>query len=256
MTAIQGVHVTEWGASGSRVLLIHGGTPGGGADAFRAQEPLRERWRLILPDRPAHGASPRQGDEDFERDAALLAPLLKRRTHLVGQSYGGLVALYMAVAAPEHVASLTLIETPAFCFAPHDPAVVAMAKRNRALLTEPPGDPVTFMRSAFDVLGINVRVPDPAPEFLVEVAKTFLAEALQIRSPDEARIDAAVLATAGFPVLTLTSGRVIGFDHIAAAIADQLGGTHVTVPGTDHLVQNAGEPVNELLEALWRSAAA
>jgi hypothetical protein len=46
---------------------------------------------------------------------------------------------------------------------------------------------------------------------------------------------------------------VPGFEHIADAIALQLGGTHTVVPGTDHAVQNAGEPVNEMLEALWFS---
>jgi pimeloyl-ACP methyl ester carboxylesterase len=254
MTSPDGIHVTEWGERGPRVLLIHGGTPGGGADAFKMQESLRDRWRLVLPDRPAHGRSPRQGREDFERDAELLAPLLTAGTHVVGQSYGGLVALYLAVAAPERVASLTLIEVPATCFAPNDPVVAAMAERNRDLFTHPPDDPVVFMRSVFDLLGINVNVPDPAPEFVVDIAKAFRADAVQIRLPDEANVDAAALATAGFPVLTLTSGLVAGFEQIAEAIANQLGGTHVVVPDTDHIVQNAGRPVNDLMETLWLSA--
>ncbi len=42
---------------------------------------------------------------------------------------------------------------------------------------------------------------------------------------------------------------------IAEAIAEQLGGRHVVVPGTEHSVQNAGEPVNALLEGLWLSVA-
>jgi pimeloyl-ACP methyl ester carboxylesterase len=253
VTDIDGVHVAEWGA-GPRALFIHGGTPGGGAAAFSQQEPLKERWHLILPDRPAHGLSPRQGDEDFERDADLLAPLLEPGTHLIGHSYGGMVALYMAAAHPELVASLVLIEPPAFCFAPDDPVVKDMASQNRTLFKNPPEDPVMMMRSVFAMLGIGVEIPDPAPDFFVDIAKAFAADAVQIRVPDEAVVDASVLASAGFPVLVLTSGKIPGFEHIADAIATQVGGTHTVVPGTDHSVQDAGQPVNEILEAHWRSA--
>jgi len=253
VTTIDGVFVTEWG-EGPRALFIHGGTPGGGAAAFSKQEPLKDRWHLVLPDRPAHGQSPRQGDEDFERDAELLAPLLEPGTHLVGQSYGGMVALYMAAAQPELIASLTLIEAPAFCFAPEDPVVKDMATQNRALFRNPPDDPVVMMRSAFAMLGISMEIPDPAPDFFVDIAKMFAEAAVQIRVPDEAVIDASTLASAGFPVLTLTSGMIPGFEHIADAITAQVGGVHIVVPGTDHSVQDAGEPVNEILEAHGRSA--
>jgi pimeloyl-ACP methyl ester carboxylesterase len=255
VTEINGVHVTEWGAgAGPRVLMIHGGTPGGGAAAFSKQEPLKERWDLVLPDRPAHGLSPRQGDEDFERDASLLTPLLEPETHLVGHSYGGMIALYIAAAHPALIASLVLIEPPAFCFAPEDPVVHDMAARNRALFRDPPDDPVVMMRSVFEMLGIGVEIPDPAPDFFVEIAQVFAVEAAQIRVPDEAVVDASILESGDFSTLVLTSGRTPGFEHIADAIASQVGGVHTVVEGTDHSVQDAGEPVNELLEAHWRSA--
>jgi len=253
-TELDGVNVTEWGHGGPRVVLIHGGTPGGGAQAFASQEPLKERWRILLPDRPGHGLTPKRGGEDFERDATILQPLLEPGTHLVGQSYGGMVALYMAQNDPDAVASLTLIEAPAFCFAMADPVVADMARRNRELFTNPPEDPVVFMRSAFAMLGIAVEIPEPPPDFFVDIATAFKADATDIRVPDEAVIDVQKLAEAGFPVLTMTSGLVPGFDHIADAVADQLGGSHVVVPGTDHSVQNAGAPVNAMLEELWRSA--
>ncbi len=165
-----------------------------------------------------------------------------------------MVALYMAAAHPELVASLVLIEAPAFCFAPDDPVVKDMAAKNRALFKNPPEDPVVMMRSVFAMLGIGVEIPDPAPDFFVDIAKAFAADAVQIRVPDEAAVDASILASAGFPVLVLTSGMIPGFEHIADAIAMQVGGVHTVVPGTDHSVQDAGEPVNEMLEAHWRSA--
>ena len=124
--------MTEWGA-GERAVLVHGGDPFGGASTFSEQEALAERWHLIVPDRPGHGNSPRQGREDFEHHAELLAPLLDDGpVHLVGHSYGGMVALYMATAQPDNVRSLTLIEVPWFGLAPDDPAVQEMSRANRS----------------------------------------------------------------------------------------------------------------------------
>jgi pimeloyl-ACP methyl ester carboxylesterase len=253
--SVSGIHVSEWGR-GERVVLVHGGTPGGGADAFAAQRPLEQRWHLVLPDRPGHGQSPRRGREDFDRDADLLTPLLGEKAHLVGHSYGAIVALYMAARRPGAVGSLTLIEPPAFCFAAEDPVVAAMARANRELFESPPDDPVVTMRSFFSLVGIDVQIPDPAPEGFLPIAQAFAEDFANIRGPDEAQIDPSDLNAEGYPILVLTSGQVAGFERIAEAIAAQTGGEHVVVPGTDHAVQNAGEPVNRLLQRLWTTAEA
>jgi pimeloyl-ACP methyl ester carboxylesterase len=247
------VHVTEWG-TGPTAVFVHGGTPGGGAMAFAAQQELEARWHLVLPDRPGHGHSPRQGREDFERDATLLGPLLDDGAHLVGHSYGAIVALYMAVAQPASVRSLTLIEAPAYCFAMGDPVVADMARANREFFEHPPDDPVEMMRTFFTMVGIDMVLPDPVPDGFLPIAQTFADDFRDIRGPDEANIDARDLVAGGYPIQNLTSGRTPGFEGIARAIADQTHGTHIVVPGTDHTVQNAGEPVNQLLEKLWQSA--
>jgi pimeloyl-ACP methyl ester carboxylesterase len=250
MTDVNQMHVTEWG-NGDRVVLVHGGTPGGGAAAFAAQKDLEQRWHLVLPDRPGHGQTPRQGREDFERDAGLIAPLLEGGSHLVGHSYGGIVALTMAVRQPDAVRSLTLIEVPAFCFAKGDPVVDEMARANRELFTNPPEDPVETMRTFFGLVGIDMQIPDPAPEPFLPIAEAFARDFADIRGPDEAQIDPEDLTAGGYPIQVLTSGRVAGFEGIADAIAKQTGAVHVVVPDTDHSVQNAGEPVNRLFEAIW-----
>lgn len=248
------LHVTEWG-DGERVVLVHGGTPGGGAMSFAAQEVLSERWHLVLPDRPGHGQSPRQGREDFERDAALIQPLLGERSHLVGHSYGGMVALCLAVERPEAVRSLTLIEPPAYCFAKRDPIVEEMGKANRELFEHPPADPVELMRRFFTLVGLDIEIPDPAPEPFLPIAEGFALDFADIRGPDEAEIEPDRLTAGGYPIQVLTSDRTAGFEVIAEAIAAQTGGAHVVMPGTDHTVQNAGAPVNELLETLWLASA-
>jgi pimeloyl-ACP methyl ester carboxylesterase len=144
---------------------VHGGTPGVGAEAFAAQRPLAQRRHLVLPDRPGHGQTPAEGREDFERDAALLAPLLgPGGAHVVGHSYGGVVALYIAAGHPERVRSLTLIEPPAFWLAPEDPATVAMSAANRTLIEDPPSDPWETLERFFALVGM-----EPLPAVLASM---------------------------------------------------------------------------------------
>ena len=53
------IHITRWGDSGPRVVLIHGGMQGsksGGDRHFMAQSQLGENgWQVLAPDRPGHG---------------------------------------------------------------------------------------------------------------------------------------------------------------------------------------------------------
>ena len=248
MTANIRIETTEWG-QGPTVVLVHGGTPQGGAAAFREQRPLAQRWHLILPDRPGHGRTPRLGLEDFERDASLIAPLLADGAHLVGHSYGGIVALCIAAQHPAAVRSLTVIEPPAYCFAPDEPAVLEMARANRELFEHPPNDPADLVRSFFALVGIDIPTDALPPPALSGLAH----DLANLRGPHEAHVDPAALTAGGYPIQALTSGRTPGFEAIATAIAAKTGGRHIIVPGTDHSVQDAGEPVNRLLEELWTS---
>jgi pimeloyl-ACP methyl ester carboxylesterase len=248
------LNITEIGR-GPRVVLVHGGDPGGGQPAFDAQKDLEQRWTLVMPDRPGHGRTPRYGREDFERDAELLSPLIvEQPAHLVGHSYGGIVALYMAARQPDSIRSLVLIEPPAFWFAPDDPAVAQMARKNRELFENPPDDPVETIKSFFALVGMNFPLPDnlpmPRPQPLLDIAEVLG----DIRGPDEGSIAVGSLTVGGYPILVLTSGRTAGFEGIARAIAAHTGAEHVVIPGTDHAVQKNRDAVNPLLERFWLKA--
>ena len=250
------MHTTEWGRPPA--VLVHGGTPGGGADAFVAQRPLAQQRRLLLPDRPGHGKTPADGREDFERDAELVAPLLGTAgAHLVGHSYGGVVAIYVAARHPALVRSLTLIEPPAFWLAPADPDVAAMAEANRMLLAQAPTNLWEVLDRFFAMVGMTPLPPvldrsGPIPPPLVQAAQTVL----ELRGPWEGTVTMAELSAGGYPVQVLTSGRTAGFEGIARALVDGLRATHHVIPGTDHTVQLAGEAVNPLLEQLWSATEA
>lgn len=78
---------------------------------------LRDRFRTIAFRRRGYGRStPATGRGSIAGDAADCAGLLDAlripRAHIVGLSYSGAVAMQLAVDAPEHVHSLTLVEPP------------------------------------------------------------------------------------------------------------------------------------------------
>ena len=99
-----------WGGSGLPVVLIHG-QPGSAGDWDRLRDELPD-VRVLAPDRPGYDGSPAS---DFAGNARLLSELLVstgvERAVLVGHSWGGGVALQMALDHPEQVAGLCLVSS-------------------------------------------------------------------------------------------------------------------------------------------------
>jgi pimeloyl-ACP methyl ester carboxylesterase len=104
--------------AGAPVVALHGSAATSRQWRFLAGC-LEGRFRVIAPDLPGYGRSEglEPGAPDLARVAASLVPLIDRTgapVHLVGHSFGGAVALKIALAMPERVKSLTLIEPAAF----------------------------------------------------------------------------------------------------------------------------------------------
>jgi 3-oxoadipate enol-lactonase len=108
------LHVREYGR-GEPVLLLHG--LGSSGDDWAFQLPaLAARHRLIVPDLPGAGRSPKPlGRYSIAGFATTLWQLLDQlgheRAHLVGFSLGGAVALEMALQRPEAAHRLVLINS-------------------------------------------------------------------------------------------------------------------------------------------------
>ena len=110
---VKGVQLRYFvGGEGPPLVLVHG--LGGAASNWTELAPLlRERYRLLVPDLPGHGASTAlpavSGMEPFadrvalvaEREGMLPAPV-------VGHSLGGLVVLRLALRRPEAVDAVVL----------------------------------------------------------------------------------------------------------------------------------------------------
>ena len=101
--------------TGEPVVFIHGAFI---ADTFRpllAEPSLADRYRLILYHRPGYaGSSRNSGPVSVARQAADCRALLRHlgvaRAHVVGHSYGGAIALQLALDTPDVVHSLALLE--------------------------------------------------------------------------------------------------------------------------------------------------
>ncbi|HEX8619705.1 MAG TPA: alpha/beta hydrolase [Thermoanaerobaculia bacterium] len=98
------------------VLLIHSG--GFTSRQWRKlAELLSPDHRVIAPDLLGYGASGAWPDGEpfhFRQDVDLLASLLDEPAHLVGHSYGGFLALQLALAHPRLVRSIAVYEPVAF----------------------------------------------------------------------------------------------------------------------------------------------
>jgi len=95
------------------LVLLHG-QPGRGADWEQVLARLPAGLRALALDRPGYGSSRRQAGGFAENARAVLDELDSRgieRAVLVGHSYGGGVALAVAVQAPERVEALILLAT-------------------------------------------------------------------------------------------------------------------------------------------------
>ena len=108
------VHVIVWGGGRTlapRAVLVHG-TMTWGTDeyGFAAQRPLAEMAELWVVDRRGFGASTDVGESDYELDAVDIAGLMEGGAHLVGHSYGGVVAMLAAALARMRAA---IAEAPA-----------------------------------------------------------------------------------------------------------------------------------------------
>jgi pimeloyl-ACP methyl ester carboxylesterase len=104
---------------GAPALLLHG-SASSSAMWNPAIEILKPRFRAIAPDLIGYGRTeswPPGHDFSLDEEVRLIAPLIAGAptpAHVVAHSYGGAVALRLAVAHPALIRSLTLIEPVAF----------------------------------------------------------------------------------------------------------------------------------------------
>jgi pimeloyl-ACP methyl ester carboxylesterase len=233
-----------------RLVLVHGSVLGG-PPTWRAQQPLAERFELVIVERPGFPPGPPVERVDFEDDAALVAEGFAPDDHLVGHSYGGVIALLAAARLPDAVGSLTVIEPPATRVARGDPAVDSFASGAEELWsTGPTHDPEAFLRTFLSAVGSDFDPPSPLPPWLDQGAQTLIRE----RLPSGADIPLKELAAASFPKLVVSGAHHAAFDAICDILERELGAERVVLPGHGHSVQRHPDFNAHLADFVERAA--
>ena len=209
---------------------------------WNAQKSLADRFELLAPNRRGFPPGPDVEEVDFEDEAVWVEQFLEPGTHLVGHSYGGLIALLTAARRPELVRSLTVIEPPAFGVARGIPAVEEFWARMEDHWTNGPRDPGEFLRGFFAIVGSSTPPGNFTPE-LLQGARTLMVE----RSPAEAVIPLDDLERAPFPKLVVSGRHSPAFEAVCDVLEERLGAERAVLPGAGHSIQRLGDPFNKLL---------
>jgi len=240
-------------SEGSDPILL---VPGSIVDArrtWRRQLELGERRPLVLFERPGFGEAPPLERGDFEAEAPLVAERLGKGAHLVGHSYGAVIALFAAAARPEAVRSLVVSEPGCLRIAAGDPAVDEVIA-NGERLYEVAGQlsPRDFVRLFRSGLHSAHETPEELPEWLERGARHVMAE----RPPWEADVPAQALAGAAFPKLVISGGHSPAFERVCDVLAERIGARREVVAGRGHTIPATGDAYNRVLEAFLRDAEA
>jgi pimeloyl-ACP methyl ester carboxylesterase len=239
------LQVTRVG-SGPPVVFVHGSVVA--ADrTWRHQLALAERWSLVLPNRPGFRASPPLARGDFESEAPLVAELLGDGAHLVGHSYGAVIALYAAALRPDAVRSVTVSEPGCLAVAAGDPLVDAQIAGGEQLYRLAASmEPLEFLRAFRGGVGSTHQTPAQLSGELLRGARLLTRE----RPPWEAEPPLQALSAAAFPKLVISGGHSAVFETVCDTVAARIRGRRSVLSGRGHTIPALGAAYNERLESL------
>lgn len=247
------VHLQRSGATGTPVLLLHG--IGGSSASFEPQlDALGSGHRVLAWDAPGYGASadpPAPPGIAGYADTAAAVLAETGPAHVVGVSWGGVIATRLAADRPELVRSLTLVDSTR-----GSGRTRTAAERMRARASElAESGAVEFARQRSPrLLG-----PNPEPGMRETLVRTmaevrlpgygFAAESMAETDHSEllGRITAATLVLVG------AHDRVTGLDESRALAAAVPGARFEAIPGAGHAAnQERPESVNRALLEFFR----
>ena len=140
----------------------------------RQIEALRAEYNVIAFDLPGHGRSPGAPEDwSFDHAAAVVATLIEevsaKPVHLVGISFGGMIAQVTTLARPDLVRSLTLIGTASYF-----PNEVRNGMRARAEMVRAEGMAAVVQSSLERWFTPETRTQ--RPDIIDRITKTLLAD--------------------------------------------------------------------------------
>lgn len=235
------LHVVGLGSEGPQVAMLHGLLLGNLATwYFGAGADLATDHRVLLHDLRGHGRSevPPDGYDVATHAADLDARLPDGPVALVGHSFGGLVALHWALAHPDRVTHLVLVDTP---LPPTAPAEIATFVQQ---------DPAAMVDALPDGLKEAVasgrRQARKLVAHLVQLATqtTLLTDLTAAEAPDDQALAALNVPTA--LIYGADSSCRASGEHLAATLPHA---TLVTLPGGHYLHLDAPDALSAAIRA-------
>jgi pimeloyl-ACP methyl ester carboxylesterase len=231
--------VRRWG-SGPAVVLVHGAITG----AHASWAPLRAHlpgWTLLAPNRRGYHPRTPAEHEDYLTDANDVVDLLDEPAHMVGHSYGAVVALVAATQVPHQLRSLTLVEPPPLPDTHHLPVVRNWLERMNALRTSGPAESGDFLRRFMAMVGVPDDTLDHADQLTEQI------RLLRTSRPAwTADVDVDAIVRLRVPVLVVSGGHSPVFEVAADHLAIRLHAQRLTLATAGHFVQRDPRFVNAL----------
>lgn len=246
------------------IAFVHGDFGDGESSFGKVADEIGEGYRVILLDRPGFAAGATHPDRyTFAGDAAALLAALSGEGvaafHLVGHSYGALVAVAMASQAPKRIKSLHLIEPPLLRLL-DDGDARSMARRVRELQAAHRDEDLEATTTGFfEMIGAG-HVPERLRGSVEwEQLKAFAARFARNEPPGDFPVEHWEELDPSFPILVYSGGRshraLQAVTHLLADSARVRRHTHV--PSAGHAVQMAGESfLQPFLEEIAEAEAA
>ncbi len=235
--------------SGPRVVFVHGSVTNA-RWLWMQQRVLADSFTLVLPDRGGYPPNPPLEYIDFQQQADELAELFEDGAHLVGFSYGGVIALLAAGRRLDALRSLTVIEPPALWLARGIPEVDRLALALFQLFWSGPEEPHDFLEQFMLLIGGKLKLPRVLPPDIEQGVRALMVE----RPPWDARFALDKLARAPFPKLVVSGAHHPALDAVCDVLEQRLGAERAVIEAGGHNIPQAGAPFNELLRAFLRRA--
>lgn len=237
-----GLHRHHWPGDPDRPALALHCMMGSAASWGAVAERLGGRIDLRAFDMPGHGRSgpwtePPDGPDFHTAVTRIAASFIDRPLDLIGHSLGATVALRIAVAAPDAIRSLTMIEPVLFAAAP-DAAQAGRDRAMAALLAQ--GRAEDAARAFIEVWGAVPFDDLPPPRRAAMAGQIALVAATdETLSRDAANIlHDGGLESIDAPVMIVLGERSPAVVHgIADALAQRLPDVgRAVVPGAGHML--------------------
>jgi pimeloyl-ACP methyl ester carboxylesterase len=234
--------------SGPRVVFVHGSVTNGDW-LWRKQHALASKFTLVLPNRSGYPPNEPLEYIDFNEQAEEIAQLLEPGSHLVGFSYGGIVALLAAERRLDALRSLTLIEPPALSLAREASEELAVALF--MLYWSPPTDPRSFLDTFMALVGGKIKLPPVLPPELEQGVQALMVE----RPPWDARFELDALRAASFPKLVVSGSHSEALDAVCDVLEERLDAERAVLAVGSHNLPEA-DGFNDVLASFLTRASA